>query len=699
MKRLRYIQLALAGLSLVLLSCADDREPVVEVPHGVPAEIEVTIAGMERPETRRNADKNSDYWTTMSFSAGDKLGLYSTGGNMVDGISDSLRNDFMDYYQATGSSNYKFRNDELLINTAMMGGKVAKYVYFPYTDEMPWPYIPYERNLTANKYYEANPFNKKVEIKTNGTYTGTYAPHIADNKFKDGMLLRRIHQEYTEPKEIEKTVDGETITKTIYVTKAGQKTEKGIDIPAGVVVYPDPSAPKDGVIRCVDYMYIASMSLTNGALGGRFDHAFCEMVIIRGHGFDKLDDEKLKNDIKVVLNRGVTRLTLGLYLTNSTGVYTWMPKYWPYNTWSSYSALKDSGGNLLTYDGLTEEDAKKWQAWPGEQYVDTNEAGFPVLRDAWYAIMPTAHSYSHTIADYIEIYNDEGILCKVSNFDLYTNTTTGISDKQMRPGYRFAVEVMMTEHGATARPVEISQWVEEDPIDPDAPVDPDRKDSHDITDERTVGIDNEGEFADWIEAYNGYANAYNFHRPANENELKTSPVFEKLREFGDYSFDDQRWQFYITKDIDMSSNDIKDIHVGELCDLLEGASTTNNYTITNLRRTFIEKISGNGELRNLDFDNLYISSKATTGSVGALTNNLNGGTIENCRINNGTMVGTGGVNIGMLAGTVNGGTVKNCTLSGAVIGATAGGDYAGLFGEVEGVSPTVTDTTNGLIIK
>ena len=621
MKKMRYIELALAGIALALLSCSDDRDSdsAFGFPKGVPAVMDVTLPYTEGPLTRRNVDATTDNWTTKSFSANDRIGLLATGGLVgANGESEWLKNEYMDYYQATGSSNYRFRNDNLLINTGMMGGHVGKYVYFPYTDEMPIPLFDKSAATTTSDghvYYYADPNNPTKYID----------PEFRDKK---GLLLRT----------------------------------KGTD----------------GIERCIDYMYISSISLTNGALGGGFYHGFCEMIILRGEGFDEVP-EKFKNDPKkleiwVVLNSAFTRLTLSLFLNNNTGDYSWRPRNY-----------------FVATDGKTQEEAKRWQAWKGVDYIDSND-GEPVPREAYYAIMPSAHSYSYPSVDYIEIYNNDGELCRVSNFELYVNPETELADKQMRPGKRYALEIMMVETGAVVRPHEIEDWNEG--VD----------DENNITDIRTVGIGSYDELEKWASLYDRFIDDVNLNpisRPKTEAEVKENA----LSQYGDYDLSNKVWKFYITDNITLPAN--VDVGIKELQDILEGASQLYNYSISNLRRRLIGTISPTGALRNIDFDNLYIKPKPAdiyNETAGALTNRLNGGTIENCNINDGTMIGTSACTIGMLCGTVeNNSTVRDCTVSGAMIGTTyvdADNRYAeGLFGNTAAMFTYTNNDAEDLIIK
>ena len=621
MRLFRYINPVIALLPLALASCSEERMPSADdTSRGVPAVMYVTINDAQKPWSRYNAYNEGDYWSTRSFSLGDRIGIFSTGGLVgPNGESQWILNEYMDYDQATGSSNYRFRNDELLINTGMMGGNVGKYVYFPYTEDMPLP-IPGQvtwKDSSDNEYYAGD------NQQTPNNMTS-----------KPGMYLRVPGTDY-----------------------------KGKPIE-----------------RCLDYMYISSPSITNGALGGGFYHGFSEMIIVRGKGFDEVD-ETLADSITVVLTAGYTRMRLNAFRSNASGAFSWRPQNYYWNP-------------DATDHNITQEQAKRWKAWKGEDYVDVDdETGEPFLRDAWYVILPTAHSYSYPSVAYIELYNNEGKICQVSNFDLYVSPETGIADKQMRPGYRYAVEVLMVEVGATIRPHEIVEWNEG------------VAGENDITDIRTAGINGYDDFRNWTMAYNKFITDVknnSIQRPDSAEVAAASP----LAQYGDYDLDKRKWRFYINGDIAMPNN--SDAGIVELQDILEGASQFSNFTISNVKGTFIDSITPGGELRNLDFNNLYVkpsSGSYVQGTAGAVTHLLKNGSISNCSVNNGTMIGSAaGTTIGMLCGTVSGtSTVTKCSVSGAVIGSTwgTGTVYApGMFGNVA-TGATVTYSGNdasGLIV-
>lgn len=671
MKNWSYISRTVAGMALLaLVSCAKEQESQPEVFKGVPAVVDVTLMDMDQPQTRHNVSK-TDGWTTSSFTGGDRIGMMATNGLVLpEGGTGWIKNGYLENTQALGSSTYRFRNDNLLLNTGVMTGKVARYVYYPYTEDMPVPVQDATSNppSAANQYDYANP-------RTTDTANKTIQEGFRDKK---GLLLRRTPGDDLKP-----VLDAES--------------------PA----------------RCVDYMYISNISLSNGALSGGFYHGFCELVILRGTGFDKkleheydLDHKMFKDEIRVVLDYGYTRLTLGIHLTYTTGQLTFMPALWPGSSWSSWTYDTDFPADEKRVDGLTEWEAKRWTTWPGEQYIDSKD-GLPVPRDAWYVILPSAHSRSHPTVESIEIFNNDGKFCEVSNFDLYVDPNTGVSSKPSYAGKRFTVDIMMTEHGATARPCEISDWSTNDGNgqvkDENGEVIEDN--ANDITDIRTVGIKDADVFEDWAQAYQVFLTALeqgSFTRPTTKEALDeiTHSAFTNLKAYGDYNITDGRWQFYINGEINFEGK--SGFQVSDLQDQIGGSSQSINYPVYNLGIPLFLKISGKGEVHHLDFENLYIKVNPGVGNAaGALTNALEGGTILNCNILAGTLIGTSGA-VGMLAGSVmNGGTVKNCSISGAVIGDSFGSALGadpyypgGLFGlEPQGTLTCEEVDAKNLIVR
>lgn len=605
-----------------MAACSQDE--VVEIPGGdtggaVPAVMNVTLPDAEAEWSRHTVDNSTDSWTTKSFSMGDKIGLFSTGG-LVDsnGESQWILNEHMDYDQATGSTNYRFRNDALLINTSLMGGKVGKYVYFPYCEDMPLP-VP----------------GLCVTNQTTGdeTYYGEGKSNASQMTTHPGMYLRVSGTDYK---------------------------DRPID-------------------RCVDYMYINNISLTNGALGGGFYHGFTEMIIVRGEGFDECPDEYV-DEITVVLNNGYTRMRLNAFRENATGNFSFRPQNY---FWPADEADK----------GITQEEAKRWKAWKGVEYVDVDKfTGESVFRDAWYVILPTAHSYSYPSVTYIEIYNNEGKMQKVTNFDLYVDPKTGVADKLMRPGYRYAVEVMMVEGDATVRPHSITDWNEG------------LNGENDITDVREAGINDYEDFSQWQRLYNHFVtniNSGSWERPKKTEDITGNEDYKKLAQYGDYDLNNGTWRFYINDKIEIPAG--APVFINELQDILEGASQFANIPVKNLKGTLIGAITDKGELRYLDFDNLYVKLVTNgNGTAGALVNHLNGGKLRRCNVNNGTVVGSDAGTVGMLCGTVSGAaTITDCKVSGAVIG-TAWGNAVypeGLFGSVGGTPTYSNIDASGLIVK
>lgn len=666
MKRLRYIALAYAGMMLAAVACTNEFESGAEEfdrSEFVPAEIVVSLPDSFGPKTRRTVDGNTDSWTTKSFTTGDRIGMFATNG-MVDERGNTLwiKNAYMDYDKPMGAANAKFRNDELIINMGLLTRTgVGRYVYFPYDEEMPLPnadlYDTPSYPTSRHRYYRGGAKQRIPPLIYTGetvpyetAYATASAAYMDDTDVRPGMYLReRVVGDYVNPDKV--------------------------------------------TYRCKDYMYLSNFNLTGGNLGGGFYHGFTELIIVRGNGFDQVPAE-LKDDITIVLNRGVTRMRLNAQLNNNTGQFTWMPElyYWEGDT-GKPTDVENENKEMK----ITRESARRWKAWRGKDYIDTDkETGLAKAREAWYAILPTAHSYSHTIASEIEIYDDKGRMCSVSSFELYVDPNTGIADKAMHPSNCYALEIVMTELGAIARPHKISEWVEFDEDLEDG-----EKDSHDITDERTAGI-GKGEMDKFIGTYQEYLTQYPTfeQRPANIDDTYST----NLSKYGNYNTDTKVWTFFVTDDVEATGT----TYIRTLYDVIEGVSQVENYKITNLSRTFIGEIREKGALKRLDFEDLYVKPNLfyppdgdANKTAGAVVNRLNGGTMENCNINDGTMIGTADVQIGMLCGTVEqGSTVENCTVTGALIGSTAAeAEYRGVFGKVNGTVTMQNVNKSGLIVR
>lgn len=397
---------------------------------------------------------------------------------------------------------------------------------------------------------------------------------------------------------------------------------------------------RNNLLRCIDYLSSDSITLDgvdddgkHMALFGAFKHAFSELIIMRGEGFN--DPPSGKERITAVLNVGCTHIRVEINTDNG---------------WSCSPQLVYATNT----HGLSEEDARSWDAWQGGNYGITTED--PEGKPAWYVIVPTLPG-NHSIVEYIELYDNEGYLQRVSSLKLRDGNT-----KYVAPGWRYPMEITMKELVPTVNPFRVVPW----------------EDDVDLTDERKRGINNLAEFEWWVSDYNAW-------RLDKGNPDKSNALLK----YGDKLVDSEgniSWHFYLLSDLDLSKyeplpgndgeadgfTENSNCIVPELADVLDGKSTTLvngkfiNHTIRGLTKTFIETISPGGSLQNLDFVEPDVrNNEASESPAGILVNTLENGEVLNCNILNGTLFNPGGP-AGMVAGAMVGGKIGNCTLSGSL---------------------------------
>lgn len=174
-----------------------------------------------------------------------------------------------------------------------------------------------------------------------------------------------------------------------------------------------------------------------------------------------------------------------------------------------------------------------------------------------------------------------------------------------------------------------------------------------ITDtDQNPGIYSLDQFNEWINAYNNYA--YNNY---NESELDSYGKKE-----GD------KWTFHIYSDIDFSDID-----------------SENQTTIQSFIPDFKDKLEGHGHtLKNISLQQQ--TGNTTTDTNFGFVGNLNGGSINNLKIDGISVTGSVGEDdcVGTIAGTVTSGSITNCKITGINIecekgfaGALAGNITAG----------------------
>ena len=435
----------------------------------------------------------------------------------------------------------------------------------------------------------------------------------------------------------------------------------------------DNTSSKNYNLRCVDFLSSDEIELdgvvdgNRVALYGQFQHTFSELIIMRGEGFDNPPPGMER--ITAVLNKAYTHIKVDLNTED--------------DKWSCEPKLVYNPNNR--YD-LSETEAYRWNVWKGGNFNTTelNPEGNP----AWYVIVPSLPG-NHSIVEYIELYDNEGYLQRVSSLRLRDGNT-----KYVAPGWRYPMEVTMKELVPTVNPFEVVPW----------------NDDVDLTDERERGINDITEFANWVNDYNAY-----LVDPTDDEKIKA------LLKYGDNIVDTEgnhSWHFYVLADLDMekyspltdsgaeggdpSTEQVLPYIVMDLKDVLDGISTTLvngkfiNHTIKGLSKTFINSMEGNGSLQNFDFIEPDVRNEENSdAAAGIIVNTMTGGSVINCNINNGTLFNPGGP-AGMVAGTMSGGMINNCTLSGFII---AKESYLNIAGTVSGNASFKDNDADAVIDK
>lgn len=423
-------------------------------------------------------------------------------------------------------------------------------------------------------------------------------------------------------------------------------------------------------LRCVDFLSSNSIELqgvvnnNHVALYGTFDHAFSELIIMRGEGFD--NPPKGKERITAVLHEPYTNIRVKVE-NDDDGNWSCAPEL----------VFDATTAKELTKEDLTEEELKKmaqrWDAWWGDNYHISTED--KVGKIAWYVIVPTIGSLvgkkkdgPRSYVEYVELYDNEGELYQITSLKL-----SGANTKYVDAGWRYPIEITMKELVPTVNPFPIKPWNED----------------VNLTDERKRGISNESEFKNWLEDYNAYL--------ADKTD---DTKINALLKYGDMYVvegqeDNRSWHFYVLSDLDVSDDTFsytdtetnRTVIIPQLNDILDGMSTTLvnskfiNYTIKGLSKTFINKLGPGGSLQNLDFiAPSVINDENSTLSTGIIANEMESASVINCNIEDGTLLNPGGP-AGMVAGKMNGGSVKDCTFSGFLIASQTSNQAPKIIGE------------------
>ena len=389
----------------------------------------------------------------------------------------------------------------------------------------------------------------------------------------------------------------------------------------------------DETLKCIDFILAYEKTYDRGTLTVRFQHQFCVVILVRGKDFDKPQrpDDGDPYEVNFVLDKGYS------HVRYASTPYNWQP----YPDLVYIEDYKPQGSGQV----MTQDDCRKWKAWKGGPYAG-NE-------DAWYAILPTTVNVTgaqpRTKIQYIEIWDNYGNQQKISSFALGAATDRTVYSSNVCP-----LIVQMDELQPTVYPYPIQRW----------------EDDVDISIKRTKGINEPGQYNEWVRIYNNYVK--------NDND-NTSELEEQLKSFGDKI--DGVWHFNLRASIDNASlnqiNVLRDIIDGQSNIMENGFYKNNSISNPNINRPLIGKIEGKGELRNIDLENLNLTNQDAQ-AIGAIAREIENATFENCSFN--ATVNSNGP-VGILSGSVSNCTIKNCNFSGFLIGtSTSTGNYKNLFG-------------------
>ena len=387
----------------------------------------------------------------------------------------------------------------------------------------------------------------------------------------------------------------------------------------------------DGSLRCVDALQIQS-GLTGDnqpQMSGTFSHAFSELMMVRGYGFDNPKVPEGSTDdpwkITVVLNKGYSHAKIELFEEAVPGSNR--PEYW-----YVYVPVYDESC------GMTELECRRWEAWRGTDYKE-NELSKAL--PAYYCILPTGWSTLNSVVDYIELYDNLGVLRKVTSFYLRTTTT-----KNLYPTHLYRLNIVMEGLVPTIYPYTISEW----------------DNVTNITDARPEGINSTTDFQNFVSTYNSYINTDGSRNSDKETDLERYGT--RYEKDGQVS-----WHFYLNKSLDISTlAENVNYRIFNLCDTLDGVNHFLNNLRINGNSGFIGELRSGACLMNMHFSGLSITNQPDYSGayVGGLVNQMTGGLIYNCNVN--ARIASPGRSVGMGAAYMTSGQITGCTFTGVLAG-------------------------------
>lgn len=384
--------------------------------------------------------------------------------------------------------------------------------------------------------------------------------------------------------------------------------------------------------RCIDALIMRQLNTsgnTGSGLSIRFYHAFSEMIITRGEGFDNPPAQVIGDNgetingekIVIVLKEGYSHAKLVDYEKREE------------NPVPNYNKIFK-----LVYDenySKTDEECRRWETWKGTFLSSSSGNTTNNIKDAWYALVPGSFDWYRPQVDYIEIYDNNGELHKITDFTLFDQK------KSLNWNERYVLEIKMEGLVPTVSPVLITPW---------------GADTY-VAQRLAAGISNSSEFERFVETYNSY-NSPQVKRNSNKYE-------EILSKYGDMTLNEttggKYWNFYFNGDFQFTAKNstITLLHSNDIIDGL-------NNNLTNVTSQFITTLEGT--LQNLNFT-VNIKDENITTFYGPIAKSINNGIITGCNIT-GTVNCPNAEAVGMLAGSIseNEAKVENCSFSGLLIG-------------------------------
>ena len=442
---------------------------------------------------------------------------------------------------------------------------------------------------------------------------------------------------------------------------------------------------KDGTDVCLDLLLMKSLNnqATAVQITSVFTHAFSELLLVRGDGFDhpkkpegKLDERFNGNyeNIVIVLKPGCGY---------------------------SHVVLTDEGTNgtplrVKLLPAELEKQNEKDRFWYAKKTTGANvKDGYGNTHsDAWYVILPTMETSMNgrypvawspgdkrTVIDYVLAYDNSGKMQLIDKFSLVTAGTADNywynGEKALTETVRYNLILEMVGTVPTLSPWSIKDW----------------QDDVDITDARPSGVTDDNDFYKWLTAYNGYiANNRKDDRLEiiGPDDYATAPAHyvDRLLQYGDAiteAVDDSDpdaesktpqivgWKFRITMDIDWA-NVQKNATTGTAglrLQYLQDTLDFRGHVIKNYSGSagFIGELGGWGPnsgqesepeaapagcIMNAKFTGLDVTSTDTSAKgIGGIADYLLRGGIINCTIEDGQVTAASTVPVGMAVGRLS----------------------------------------------